>query len=701
MHLTPKTLFALVALAAGGASALDLTLTPGGINLRASETLGVELKYPALKDAQLKKVEITGDSTAQLTYSTGALMDLTVNKDGTITLKTTKLAGSETDINHLFSFGAQSAAGKFQYSTDDKTRKTLSATPPSDGFVFRGDNKRFELTDGKDGFVITLPFGYQEFKDFRVWNNNQNFEWKSYSHFPKDGFYTYTISASDGSPLKIQKPVIDLARLDRYVPYPPANDESQWPGKGVIRTFGWQDGIRQNYFKNRQRDENAIVLTGDSLTENFRDIQTRFPSLKIANRGVGGDTSRGILFRFPIEVLALTPQAVMILAGANDLTAHGNPEDAISNIREMVTLSHDFDPKMPVILCTIPMSSQPDAPMKPGARERVNEGVKQIAAEDNMVTLLDLDKALQNPDGTQNLDCYAKDRLHLGPKGYDKWFEVLAPLLQNKPGKDSPKNPAKIDLAQYKLVWQDEFNGTELDRTKWDTPHHERQGASRWRSQYVSVKDGTCRIAIKKVNDPTYRYESAGIRTSKGYDPKDYLYAYQYGYAETRCRLPKHVRSDYWAAFWLLAGDVVAGRNADTRLGTEIDIFESFNLWNRGRMSHVLHWGGYGATHNAGGLDSGEHRELFDGEFHTFGLYWDENQYIFYIDGVEVTRTDAKGFGSSDNGKTKSLGTCRAPAYLKLSVEAAPWAGPTHLWEKDMPEEDLFEIDYVRVYQKK
>jgi Lysophospholipase L1 and related esterases len=700
--LVLATLAVFAALACGPASALDLTLTPSGIALKASGSLGVELKYPELDNARRTKVEIVNDSAAQITYSTGAVVDLKVGKDGSISLTASKLSGAESGISHSFAFGAQSAAGKFQYSTDDGVRKTVPAEKAADGFVFRGDNKRFELTDGgAGGFVITLPYGYQEFKDFRIWNNNQTFDWKSHSHFPSDSFYTYNVAASDGSPVKIQKPKVDLSKVDRYVPYPPANDESQWPGKGVIRTFGWQTGIRENYFKNRSRDLNAIVLVGDSLTENFRDVQKRFPKLKIANRGVGGDTSRGILFRFPIEVIALKPQAIVILAGANDLTAHGDPEHAISNIREMVALSRAYDRRTPLILCTIPQSSQPDAPLKPGARERVNEGIKQIAAEDNSIIILDLDAAFQNLDGTQNLDYFAKDRLHLGPKGYDKWTELLTPLLQNAPGRDSPANPEKIDLSKFKLVWSDEFDGSELNPKFWDVPTMDRQGASRWHKRNITVSDGTVKFAIKKTGDPTYRYESAGIRTSKGYDPSQYLYAYQYGYIEASCRMHKEVRSDYWAALWLMAGDMVHGRNTDTRVGTEIDVYESFNLWNRGEMGHNIHWGGYNKLHDAAGFKSGQHRELLNDEFHTYGLYWDEDIYIFYIDGVEVARTDAQGLGSGKDGKGKSQGTTRAPAYIKLSVEAAPWCGPSHEWEKDMPEEDLFEVDYVRVYQKK
>jgi hypothetical protein len=117
-------------------------------------------------------------------------------------------------------------------------------------------------------------------------------------------------------------------------------------------------------------------------------------------------------------------------------------------------------------------------------------------------------------------------------------------------------------------------------------------------------------------------------------------------------------------------------------------------------MGHNIHWGGYGADHNGAGWDSGEHRELLNDEFHTYGLYWDEHEYIFYINGVEVARSDAMNLGNKDGG-VKSVGTLRKPAYLKLSVEAANWSGPHWDWEVNMPEEDVFEIDYVRVYQKK
>ncbi|MDA3798221.1 MAG: family 16 glycosylhydrolase, partial [Kiritimatiellae bacterium] len=95
--------------------------------------------------------------------------------------------------------------------------------------------------------------------------------------------------------------------------------------------------------------------------------------------------------------------------------------------------------------------------------------------------------------------------------------------------------------------------------------------------------------------------------------------------------------------------------------------------------------------------------EILDEQYHTYGLYWDEARYVFFIDGIAVSETDAMGLGGT-KGKdgtalAKSQGTCRSPAYIKLSIEGAPWCGPSSGWEKDMPAEDKLVADYIRVYK--
>ena len=691
-------------------SALELNLTEKGVELTAKAPIGtVQLAYPGIfkeggNPSGPVEVEVS-NHVAFLAYGGGIKMTLEAKDGGRLILKSANVPEGPYKISHHFDVAPDVFGGKVSWSLNESPAKLFPAAKSADAFLFRGDALRLLLTaEGSEGLGLTLPFGYQEVKDQRAWTM-QSFQWISYSHLPKEGAvcnYEYSVKTADGSPVKLGAPRIISAR-NVYVPYPEAREEL-WPGKGPIRTFDWQEGIRQNYFNSRERDETAIVFVGDSLTENWKTLKQDFPKYKIANRGVGGDTSRGMLFRFKHDVLCLNPQMVFLCAGANDLTAHGNPEDAISNVEAILKMARQYNAKMPVIISSVPPSSNPQAPLKPGAREAVNAGLAKLESSYPNVRFFDFSAACRGADGQQDLTLFAEDRLHLGPKGYSVWKagldKILAELL--KPTNATSLGP--IDLSKLKLVWQDEFDGTSLDRAKWDTPSQDRQGASRWRGHNVSLADGILTMKILKTGDPVFRYYSACIRTSTGYEPDKYLFSYTYGYLESRMRLPKHVRSDYWVGFWLLAGDVVAGRNTDTRLGTEVDIFENFNLWNLGELSHNLHWGGYGKDHNSGGKNSGPHLELFDGQFHTFGLYWDETKYIYYIDGVVVAETNAMGLGA-DKGKdgtplTKSQGPCRKPAFIKISVEAAPWCGPTGQWESYLPPEDVLLVDYVRLYQK-
>lgn len=112
----------------------------------------------------------------------------------------------------------------------------------------------------------------------------------------------------------------------------------------------------------------------------------------------------------------------------------------------------------------------------------------------------------------------------------------------------------------------------------------------------------------------------------------------------------------------------------------------------------TMHQNGYHDFHNVWSLNCGTHSELTDGKFHIYGLYWDQDKFISYIDHVEVGRTDFLNKGKRTKGKTPSNGPTRQPAYIKLSCEAAAWPGRSNTWENPLPKTDEFLIDYVRVY---
>ena len=68
--------------------------------------------------------------------------------------------------------------------------------------------------------------------------------------------------------------------------------------------------------------------------------------------------------------------------------------------------------------------------------------------------------------------------------------------------------------------------------------------------------------------------------------------------------------------------------------------------------------------------------------FHDYGLLWMPEEYVFYVDGREIWRTQAGGVS-------------QVPEYLKLTDEIGAWGGD--IKKADLP--DYFEVDYVRVFE--
>jgi lysophospholipase L1-like esterase len=214
---------------------------------------------------------------------------------------------------------------------------------------------------------------------------------------------------------------------DAPTPYPA--DAKAWPGEGAIRVFGWMTEDRKRFWKERERKQGALVLAGDSLLGGWKSAEQDLAPAVVANRGVGGDTSRGLVFRFQEDVLDLKPSRIVLLIGGNDLSAHQDPRQTARNIERVLDAAAAQDPKLPVVLCTLTPRANPAAPVKPGDFDALNGHIRRIAAARPNVTLLDLQPWFTAADGSPEATYFGKDRLHLNAKGYERFHEALRTVL--------------------------------------------------------------------------------------------------------------------------------------------------------------------------------------------------------------------------------------------------------------------------------
>jgi lysophospholipase L1-like esterase len=265
----------------------------------------------------------------------------------------------------------------------------------------------------------------------------------------------------------------------------PATDEGV-PGAGPLRRYDWFQRLwrerRSAWAASAERDKGAVVFLGDSITQGWGGaLGAAFPGLKVANRGISGDTTRGVLLRLQEDVLSLDPAAVVMLIGTNDLDEGATPETIASNLKLILGEMKKHDPKMPVVLCLVmPSSSKMRRPSS--AIQATNALYLAAANGDAQVTVLESYRLFADATGDAPIDEFP-DLLHLNEAGYARWAAALRPILATLGLLDTVPDPFTPEPGFESL-----FNGRDLSGWGYrPTPEADRAGRAKWLASDPSV----------------------------------------------------------------------------------------------------------------------------------------------------------------------------------------------------------------------
>jgi hypothetical protein len=123
------------------------------------------------------------------------------------------------------------------------------------------------------------------------------------------------------------------------------------------------------------------VFFGDSITDNWSKPEYGgfFPGRPYVNRGIGGQTTAQMLLRFRADVLELSPRAVVILAGTNDVAGNAGPVTASQiqdNLASMAELARLHGVRV-VLASLLPVSDDKrDANGQPVTRQRARDAAR-------------------------------------------------------------------------------------------------------------------------------------------------------------------------------------------------------------------------------------------------------------------------------------------------------------------------------------
>lgn len=242
----------------------------------------------------------------------------------------------------------------------------------------------------------------------------------------------------------------------------PATDDGL-PGAGPIRRAEWFRKVwtqrRSAWAKQVERDQRSLVFLGDSITQGWGDdIGGSFPGVKAANRGISGDTTRGVLIRLKEDVLSLQPAGIVLLIGTNDVEEQADPEAITGNLKLILAELKRHDPKMPIVLCQVfPSSASKKRPAD--QVKKLNQLYAAAVKGDKQVTFIETWPLFADAQGDAKKEEFP-DLLHPNKAGYAKWASAVRPILATLGFIETEPEPFTPEPGFVSL-----FNGRDL--TGW------------------------------------------------------------------------------------------------------------------------------------------------------------------------------------------------------------------------------------------
>lgn len=282
---------------------------------------------------------------------------------------------------------------------------------------------------------------------------------------------------------------------------------------------------------------------------------------------------------------------------------------------------------------------------------------------------------------------------------------------------------AQADPSGWQLVWSDEFEGSQLDKTKWKPEKSCWGGGNDERQCYtgrpknIVVSGGMLKLIayredftgpdrppeIASMPNPnrTQPFTSGKIRT-RG------LASWRYGRIEFRARVPRGQGA--WPAVWMMPAEDHYGA---WPLSGEIDILESVN---QGAACPECK-GGVGENRSISALHFGDkpprnqhidtrvapaNLALMSDQFHVWTLEWGQGLMRFYLDGKLYWQVTASQWRTgSSKAKGNPLAPFDRPFYLMANLAIGGKLAEQHnsggIDLNALPAE--FTIDWIRVYQ--
>lgn len=244
-----------------------------------------------------------------------------------------------------------------------------------------------------------------------------------------------------------------------------------------------------------------------------------------------------------------------------------------------------------------------------------------------------------------------------------------------------------LSYPNYTLIWNDEFNGTQLNTNDWN--YEIGTGNNGWgnnelqyyRQENTSVSDGVLTIEAKEEFFNGNSYTSSRLTTEN-------KQSFKYGRIDIRAAMP--YGQGLWPALWMLGDDFRTNGWPDCG---EIDIMEmvgGLTTGDRGDgITHgTAHWSNNGTYASFGSNTKVSNNGRLTDEFHVYSIIWDSTKIEWYFDDRKYHELDIT---------SNALSEFNQKFFFILNVAVGGnWPGSPNT-TTSFPQKMY--VDYVRVFQ--
>lgn len=184
---------------------------------------------------------------------------------------------------------------------------------------------------------------------------------------------------------------------------------------------------RQSLFERLSVTKESTVMLGDSMIL-YNEWAEEFPIGPILNRGIGGDTTFGLLNRLD-TITSGKPKRIVLMIGVNDIAKGFTEEQTVKNYDKILSTIEEKSPTTKIIMTSVlPVNNELYGYRVHNSQVvSLNEGLKKLSSKHKIPMVNIHDQFLKDDQMDKQ---YTSDGLHLNGKGYAIWIDALTPYME-------------------------------------------------------------------------------------------------------------------------------------------------------------------------------------------------------------------------------------------------------------------------------